>query len=161
MGTRLGLEVTLFGAIGRSAVDSVGSEEKSSVYLIGDGGNPQATVEVELDEGAKGVGGSWIDSDLVTRMSLKTRPTGSSARFRSRLFPGRDFIPQEEVEVRLRFNPAGVEVTLMCYVLPASQDSGQQSDVIIGDHHLRKFGIWDLFCFAYFVLPCGKKQKVI
>ena len=63
---------------------------------------------VELDEGAKGVGGSWVDRDLVVRMGLATRPIGRDARFTSRLFPGQEFVPREEVDLRLRFEPAGI-----------------------------------------------------
>ena len=99
---------------------------------------------VELDEGAKGVGGSWVDRDLVVRMGLTTRPIGIDARFTSRLFPGQEFVPREEVDLRLRFEPAGIEVTLTCRVLPENGKSSRRSDVIIGDYHLMKFGIREL-----------------
>ena len=99
---------------------------------------------VELDEGAKGVEGSWVDKDLVVRMGLTTRPIGMDARFTSRLFPGQEFVPREEVDLRLRFEPAGIEVTLSCRVLPRNVDNSRRSDVIIGDYHLKKFGIRDL-----------------
>ena len=112
--------------------------------MIGEGGNPRAAVAVELDEGAEGVGGSWVDRDLVARMGLTTRPTGMDARFTSRLFPGQEFVPREEVDLRLRFEPAGIEVALTCRVLPDNEKNSRRSDVIIGDYHLMKFGIREL-----------------
>ena len=46
--------------------------------------------------------------------------------------------------MRLEFLPAGVLVTLTCYVLPPSVRGEllmNRSDIIIGDFHLRMYGI--------------------
>ena len=57
--------VSLFGSICGPAVDGIDLERKNSVFLLRDGGGSKEVVSVELDEGAKGLGGSWVDSDLV------------------------------------------------------------------------------------------------
>jgi len=88
-------------------------------------------VSVELDEGARGMDGSWIESDLVKRAGLKTRQIVKKERFKSRLFPGQEFVPQEEVDVRLIFEPADVEVTLKCYVLPVWTESLQRCGMLM------------------------------
>ena len=137
--------VSLFGSICGPAVDGIDLERKNSVFLLRDGGNSKEVVSVELDEGAKGLGGSWVDSDLVKRLGLRVRPCRDVVRFGSRLFPELEYIPVEEVDLRLEFCPAGVSVTLPCFVLPPSRAGiERKSDVIIGDYHLMTYGIREL-----------------
>ena len=115
------------------------------MFLLRDGGNSKEVVSVELDEGAKGLGGSWVDSDLIKRLGLRVRPCRDIVRFGSRLFPELEYIPVEEVDLRLEFCPAGVSVTLPCFVLPPSRAGiERKSDVIIGDYHLMTYGIREL-----------------
>jgi len=99
---------------------------------------------VELDEGTKGVMGSRIDRAAVEELGLKRKPCSVKARFTSRLFPGQTFCTEEEVEVRLVFEPAGVRVQLKCLVLPKSNTMLERSSVIIGDADIKYFGIRDL-----------------
>ena len=87
----------------------------------------------ELDEGAKGVGGNWIDPSAVEKFGLKRRAYHGSMKFVSRLFPGEKYCPREEVEVRLVFEPAGVAIALVCFVLPESDLGAELTELIIGD----------------------------
>ena len=101
-------------------------------------------IRVELDEGAKGVGGNWIDPIAVEKFNLKKRCYTGKTRFVSRIFPGAKFCPQEEVDIRLVFEPAGVWIALRCFVLPKSDLGNERTELIIGDADIRYFGIREL-----------------
>jgi len=133
-----------FGGISSSGAEGK-TEQTNVVYCLrNDDISERIPICVELDEGAKGVMGSWIDRAAVVKFGLKRKPCSVKARFTSRLFPGQTFCPEEEVEVRLVFEPAGVRVQLKCLVLPESNTMLERSSVIIGDADIKYYGIRDL-----------------
>ena len=123
--------------------DSVGDGQLQQVYCEGSDGVVQ-TISVELDEGAKGVGGNWIDPTAVEKFGLKTREYTGIMKFVSRLFPGEKYCPREEVEVRLVFEPAGVAIALVCFVLPKNDSGAELTELIIGDADINYFGVREL-----------------
>ena len=137
-------EVFTFGGMFNVHADRT---EKESVVYCGSGidgiGLP---ISVELDEGAKGNGGNWIDPAAVEKFGLKRKAYAGGMRFMSRLFPGDRYCPKEEVELRLVFEPAGVAIALRCLVLPENENNmgAEQSELIIGDADIQYFGVRDL-----------------
>jgi len=133
-----------FGGISSSGAEGK-TEQTNVVYCLrNDDISERIPICVELDEGAKGVMGSWIDRAAVVKFGLKRKPCSVKARFTFRLFPGQTFCPEEEVELRLVFEPAGVRVQLKCLVLPESNTMLERSSVIIGDADIKYYGIRDL-----------------
>ena len=94
-------------------------------------------------EGAKGTDGNWIDPAIIDKFGLKRRPHANMQRFVSRLFPGQQYVPTEEVDVKLVFEPAGIAICVKCLVLPDSTVA-HQSEVIIGDADIEFYGVRDL-----------------
>ena len=88
-----------------SPVESVDNEGVQIVLPT----NTLSEIRLELDEGAKGVKGSWIDAKVVDRLGLKKRPCEGQRRFRSRLLPGQTFTPKEEVSITLLHLPHSQE----------------------------------------------------
>jgi len=116
--------------------------QKNAVFILNNGANAMHELCVEFDEGAKGLGGSWVTQEVIRKYNLKTRPC-TLVNYTSRLFPGKVFSPEREVDLRLQIYPADVQVMLTCYVLPMDDREGN-SDLIIGDDHLKRFGIREL-----------------
>ena len=72
----------------------------------------------------------------------------------SRLGPGKYHCPQEEVELRLVFEPAGIAIAL-CLVLPESDMGAAQSELIIGDVDNKYVGVRDLIEAKKSIVPAG------
>ena len=130
-----------FGGISNDNSERV--ERQTGVYCEGRDGVVHL-IRVELDEGAKGVGGNWIDPAAVEKFGLKKRKCRGNMTFVSRLFPGEKYCPRDEVEVRLVFEPAGVAIALMCFVLPESDLGAELTELIIGDADINYFGVREL-----------------
>ena len=120
-----------------SPVESVDNEGVQIVLPT----NTLSEIRLELDEGAKGVKGSWIDAKVVDRLGLKKRPCEGQRRFRSRLLPGQTFTPKEEVSITLLIKPANVRVSLDALVLPRDDSGEEMSEIIVGNYDIERLGL--------------------
>jgi len=103
-------------------------------------------IRVELDEGSKGHGASWITADAVKTFNLKRRRCENEYYFSSPLFPTLTYTPTEETDITLYFTRAETRITLTCYILPerTSSFSREQPDIRLGDAHIQLYNIREI-----------------
>ena len=119
------------------------TEKCEGIYVLTSTKGP-TKVRLELDEGAKGKDGNWVDPNALRRWGIRPRKNENPTTYVSRLHPNSPYTAEEIVTLTIVLQPADVRITIKARVFP--EDGGVQnwSELVIGNEDINKFGIREL-----------------
>ena len=99
------------------------TEKCEGTYVLKSTKGP-TKVRLELDEGAKGKNGNWVDPSALRRWGIVPRKNENPTTYVSRLHPNEPYTAEEVLTLTIVLQPADLRITLEACVFP--DDGGVQ-----------------------------------